>query len=71
MEISANGAVNALLEQKQAASLQEVQVSLFKKALDINSQGALALIGAATQATAPVATSSNPPHLGQQIDIKA
>jgi hypothetical protein len=69
MEISANGAISAMLEQKQAANMQEVQVSLFKKALDINTQGALALVNAATQPTAPAAT--NPPNLGQNIDVKA
>ncbi len=69
MEISANGAVSAMLEQKQAATMQEVQVSLFKKALDMNSEGALALINAATEGVAP--TSSNPPNLGQNIDVRA
>ena len=69
MEISANGAINAMLEQKQAASMQEVQVSLFKKALDINTEGALALVNAATQGTAT--GNSNPPNLGQNIDVKA
>lgn len=69
MEISANGAVSAMLEQKQAATMQEVQVSLFKKALDMNSEGALALINAATEGVPP--TSSNPPNLGQNIDVRA
>jgi hypothetical protein len=68
MEISSNGAINAMLEQKQAASMQEVQVSLFKKALDTNTEGALALVNAATQTTNPA---SNPPNLGQNIDVKA
>ncbi|MBP7900968.1 MAG: YjfB family protein [Gammaproteobacteria bacterium] len=58
-----------MLEQKQAANMQEVQVSMFKKALDMNSEGALALINAATQAATPAA--SNPPNLGQNIDVKA
>jgi len=71
MEISANGAINAVLEQKQASNLQQVQVSMFKKALDMNSQGALALINVATQAAAPVSAASNPPNLGQSVDIKA
>mgnify|MGYP000878536081 CR=1 FL=1 len=69
MEISANGAVSAFLEQKQAASMQEVQMSVFKKALDMNTEGALALVNAATQAGTPA--SSNPPNLGQNIDVKA
>lgn len=69
MEISPNGAVNAVLAQKEAAQMQEVQVSMFKKALDINTEGALALIGAATQTGENMA--SNPAHLGQNIDVKA
>ena len=69
MEISANGAINAMLEQKQAASMQEVQVNLFKKALDMNTEGALALVNAATQTATPAA--SNPPNLGQNIDVRA
>ncbi|MBM3396024.1 MAG: putative motility protein [Betaproteobacteria bacterium] len=40
-----------------------IQVSVLKKALDTQAQGAMALI----QALPPV----NPPHLGQRIDIKA
>lgn len=71
MEISANGAIGAALEQKQSATLQQVQVSMFKKSLDMNSENALALINAATQAAAPVSTASNPPNLGQNIDTTA
>jgi len=71
MEISANGAIGAALEQKQAANLQQVQVALFKKSLDMNTEGALALINAATQAASPVNPASNPPNLGQNIDTTA
>jgi hypothetical protein len=71
MEISANGAVNAALEQKQAANLQQVQVSLFKKSLDMNSKGALQLINSVTQTSASINAASNPPNLGQNIDITA
>lgn len=69
MEISPNGAINAVLAQKEAAQMQEVQVSMFKKALDINTEGALALIGAATQVGETM--TSNPAHLGQNIDVRA
>ena len=70
MEISSNGAINAVLEQKQAASLQQVQVSMFKKTLDMNTEGALALVNAATQVASPN-TASNPPNLGKNIDTTA
>jgi hypothetical protein len=71
MEMSANAAVSSVLDQKQAASLQQVQVSLFKKSLDMDSKNALQLINAATQAAAPVNPASNPPNLGQNIDTTA
>lgn len=67
MEITASGAVSAMLEQKQASGLQEVQVAMFKKTIDANSEGALALVNAATQTPTP----KNPPNLGQNIDLKA
>jgi hypothetical protein len=70
MEISNYGASNAVLEQKQSAILQQVQVSMFKKALDMNTEGVLALVNAATQVTSPN-TASNPPNLGQNIDTTA
>lgn len=71
MEISANAAVSSALDQKQAANLQQVQVALFKKSIDMDSKAALQLIGAATQAAAPVSTANNPPNLGQNIDTTA
>lgn len=67
MDISANSSISAMLEQKQSATLQAVQISLFKKTIDMNSEGALALINSATQPK----SSANPPNLGQTIDIKA
>lgn len=70
MEISANGAVNAMLEQKQAATLQQVQVAMFKKTIDMQSEGALQLINTAVQAAAP-SPASNPPHLGNNVDTTA
>jgi hypothetical protein len=69
MEISANGAIGAALEQKQSATLQQVQVSMFKKSLDMNSEAALAMISSVTQGTPN--TASNPPNLGQNIDTTA
>lgn len=70
MEISSNGAANAALAQKQTADLQQVQVALFKKSLDINTEGALAMINAATQVAAPN-PANNPPNLGQNVDTRA
>jgi predicted DNA-binding transcriptional regulator YafY len=71
MEISANAAVSSALEQKQTANLQQIQVAMFKKSLDMDSKAALQLIDAATQAAAPVSVTSNPPNLGQNIDTTA
>lgn len=50
----------------QARTADAVQVAVMKKAMDINAQGGLQLIQAATTA-API----NPPHLGSKIDTFA
>ncbi|MBD3756288.1 MAG: YjfB family protein [Gammaproteobacteria bacterium] len=65
MEISANGAVAAALAQQQVYAQGEVQVSMLKKAIDTQSQGALQLIASLpTPPPAPVGA------LGQNINIK-
>lgn len=43
-----------------------VQVSVLRKALDIQTQGAQQLIQAAAQAIP-----TNPPHLGNKVDVRA
>jgi hypothetical protein len=48
---------------------QERQVAVLKKALDTEASAAAALIQAIPQPQP--ATSSNPPHLGQNVDTKA
>lgn len=45
---------------------EAVQLTVLKKAMDINAQGGMQLIQAAS-AVVP----SNPPHLGNRIDIYA
>lgn len=54
---------------KQVELNNAVQVAVFKKALDLESQGVLQLLQAATQTMASV--TSNPPHLGNTIDSYA
>ena len=65
MEISSSivgGAVSQPVEQER-------QVAVLKKALDSEASAAAALIQAIPQPQ-PV-TSSNPPHLGNNVDTKA
>jgi hypothetical protein len=69
MEISANSAVNAVLEQKQAQTMQQIQVSVLKKAMDMNSQSAIGLINNITNAPAPSALQSVNANLGSKIDV--
>lgn len=45
-----------------------VSLLMLRKSLDLQAQGVTSLLQAAT-AAAPV-TASNPPHLGQNIDVK-
>lgn len=69
MDISANGAVSMALAMQQANTHQQVQVSMFKKALDVQTQGALALLEAL-----PAPTPSNkglPANLGNHINVTA
>lgn len=68
MEISVNGAVNAVLAQQQVSAQQQVQVSMFKKALDVQTEGALALINSLPQAPS---TQGLPANLGNHINTTA
>jgi hypothetical protein len=70
MEISANGAVNAFLEQKQAQTMQQVQVTVLKKAMDMSSQSALGLINAISNPPSPSALQGVNSSLGSNIDIR-
>ena len=53
-------------EMSQARTAESLQVAVLKKALDIQEQGALQLIEAASQVIP-----SNPPHLGNAVDTVA
>ena len=53
-------------EMRQARTTEALQVAVLKKALDIQAQGALQLIEAASQVIP-----SNPPHLGNAVDTVA
>lgn len=50
----------------QAKTENAVQIAVLKKSMDVQAQGALQLIQAATQAMP-----SNPPHLGNRVDTLA
>ena len=64
MDVTSIAAMATQLSQTKTAN--DVQTAVFKKALDINAQGALQLIEAASQAGR-----ANPPHLGNQVDTFA
>lgn len=70
MDISPNAAVSAVLQQTQVNTHQAVQVSMFKKALDLQAQGALALIES-LPSVAPSTTQGLPPNLGNNINTTA
>lgn len=44
---------------------QAAQIAVLKKAMELQGQGAIQLVAAATQVT------NNPPHLGRNIDVFA
>lgn len=52
----------------QTRTTNDVQMAVLKKAMDIEAQGALQLVQAASQS---VAASGNPPHLGNSVDTFA
>ena len=62
MDLSAIAATAT--EMTQARTADAVQVTVLKKAMDIEAQSALQLI----QAASPP---SNPPHLGNRVDTQA
>lgn len=66
--VSAGGAVSAALAQKEAYAQQDVQVNMFKKALDMQSQGAMALIDAIPS---PDGRQGLPANLGNSINTSA
>jgi hypothetical protein len=64
MDISGVAAAASNLAQYKAAT--DVQLAVFKKAIDISAQSSLQLIQAATQSLP-----NNPPNLGNSIDTFA
>ena len=62
MEVS--GIAAAATEMSQAKIADAVQMAVLKKAMDIQAAGAVQLIQGASKVI-----STNPPHLGNQIDI--
>jgi len=57
---------SAATEMAQTSTVQAVQLAVLKKAMDVEAQGAMALVQAASQAI-PV----NPPNLGNNVDTFA
>ncbi len=69
MNVSVNGVVNASLAQQQASLSQSAQISMLKKAIDMQSQGALMLIASLPGNNAP--SQALPPNVGQNINTTA
>lgn len=59
---------SAATAMSQVHTAEAISMTVLKKALDLQAQGAAQLIQAATQS---LATYNNPSHLGQYIDIVA
>lgn len=70
MNVSPSGAVQAAMAVSDAQNMQAVQVSVLKKALNIEAAGAQALLQALPQPAPalPLATQGN---LGTQINVMA
>lgn len=65
MDVSGIASLSTALSQSQ--TMDAIQTTVLKKAMDIEAQGSLALIQAATQA----GQLNNPPHLGNSVDTTA
>ncbi len=64
MDLSTVAAVSTVLAQQQVGA--QAQTLMLRKALDIAANNAMTLIDAL-----PAATSANPSHLGNAIDVMA
>ncbi|MDD3610449.1 MAG: putative motility protein [Halothiobacillaceae bacterium] len=64
-----DGVGAALLNSQQAATQQQVQVAVAKKAMEVQETTAMALIQALP--SPPSGGAVNPPNLGNNVDIKA
>ena len=67
--VSVNGAVSAVLAQKEVYNQEQVSEGMLKKALDTQSQSALALIESIPQITPT--TQGLPANLGNHINTTA
>lgn len=65
MDVSGLTGLSSALEQAKTGN--DLGVQVLKKAMDVEAQGAMQLIQALPQ---PQGT-NNPPHLGQNVDVKA
>jgi hypothetical protein len=65
---SASGAVSVALAQQQVYSQEQASISMFKKALDTQSQNAMALIESLPQVPS---TQGLPANLGNNINTTA
>lgn len=63
-----NAIASVATQMSQARTADAVSVAVLKKALDLQGQGALQLLQAATLSMAAV---NNPPHLGNNVDLFA
>lgn len=63
--MDSNSIIELATSMQQTRLANDVQLSVLKKAIDVQSQGAMQLLEAAVQVTA------NPPHLGNQVDVVA
>lgn len=66
--VSAGGAVSAALAQKEVYAQGDAQVTMLKKAIDTETQGAMQLINALPQAPS---AQNLPANLGQNINTTA
>lgn len=64
MDASGIGSLSTALTQSKVND--EISVRLLKKSMEIEAQSALQLVQAL-----PRTSSGNPPHLGQNVDVKA
>lgn len=68
MDISPNAAAGAYQQQQTVNTHQQVQVSMLKKAMDMQAEGALTLIQSLPNAPSSQAL---PAHLGSHINTTA
>ena len=66
MQITPSSVSQAAASVAQGSPMQDVQITVLKKAMDIKAQGALQLIQAASNIIP-----SRPPNLGNNIDTTA